>query len=88
MSILPSDVDPVGACVGVRGAWIQAIVRELGNERVDIVEYSDVPREFVGNALSPATPTMVKLVCKSKALAIVADKDLSIVLVRRALTFV
>lgn len=74
-----SDVDPVGACVGVRGVRIQAIVRELGNERVDIVEYSDVPREFIGNALSPATPTMVKLDLQDKkALAIVADKDLSI----------
>lgn len=73
------DVDPVGACVGVRGVRIQAIVRELGNERVDIVEYSDVPREFISNALSPATPTMVKLdMIDKKALTVVADKDLSI----------
>jgi len=74
-----SDVDPVGACVGVRGVRIQAIVRELGNERIDIVEYSDNPRDFIMNALSPAVPSMVKVDMQNKeALAVVGDRDLSV----------
>lgn len=74
-----SDVDPVGACVGVRGVRIQAIVRELGNERIDIVEHSENAKEFITNALSPATPTLVKVdIANHEALAVVGDKDLSI----------
>lgn len=74
-----SDVDPVGACVGVRGVRIQAIVRELGNERIDIVEYSENPKDFITNALSPASPTLVKVdVINKEALAVVSDKELSI----------
>ena len=73
------DVDPVGACVGVRGVRIQAIVRELGNERIDIVEFSENSKDFINNALSPVTPTMVKVDFNNKeALAVVADKDLSL----------
>ncbi|RME90907.1 MAG: transcription termination/antitermination protein NusA [Candidatus Hydrogenedentota bacterium] len=72
------EVDPVGACVGVRGVRIQAIVRELGTERIDIVEYSEDPREFIANALTPATPTMVKVDADNKeALAVVPDRELS-----------
>lgn len=74
-----SDVDATGACVGVRGVRIQAIVRELSNERVDIVQYSEDDREFVRNALSPAKPETIKIDREKKeALAIVADKDYSI----------
>jgi len=74
-----SDVDPVGACVGVRGVRIQSIVRELGNERIDIVEFSENPRDYISNALSPATPTMIKVDTNTnEALAIVGDKDLSL----------
>ena len=47
-------VDPVGACVGMRGARVQAVVNELHGERVDIIEWTDNPAEFVVNALSPA----------------------------------
>jgi len=73
-----SDVDPVGACVGVKGVRIQAIVRELGNERIDIIEYSDDIREFITNALSPATPSLVRADSENhEALAVVPDKDLS-----------
>ena len=73
------DVDPVGACVGVRGVRIQAIVRELGNERIDIVEFSENSKDFITNALSPVTPTMVKMDINNKeALAVVNDKDLSL----------
>ena len=49
-------VDPVGACVGMRGSRIQAIVRELNNEKIDIVDYSDQPEILITRALSPAKP--------------------------------
>jgi N utilization substance protein A len=49
-----SKVDPVGACVGMRGARVKNIVRELNNEKVDIIRWSDDPREFVKEALKPA----------------------------------
>ncbi|MCS6984569.1 MAG: transcription termination factor NusA [Leptospiraceae bacterium] len=74
-----SDVDPVGACVGMRGVRIQAIVRELGNERIDIVAYSRDPAEFIKNAMTPANPVEIKVDSKNKeALVIVPDKELAI----------
>ncbi len=48
------DVDAVGACIGTRGARVSGIVEELGGEKIDIVEYSDDPKEFIAAALSPA----------------------------------
>ncbi len=48
------DVDPLGACVGQRGTRIQAIMDELGNEKIDIIQYSDDPAVYISNALSPA----------------------------------
>ncbi|MEW5978552.1 MAG: transcription termination factor NusA [Acidobacteriota bacterium] len=48
------DVDPVGACVGMKGSRVQAIIRELHGEKIDIIAYSDDPVSFVTNALSPA----------------------------------
>jgi transcription termination factor NusA len=47
-------VDPVGACVGLKGSRVQAVVSELGGERIDIVPWTDEPREFIAQALSPA----------------------------------
>jgi N utilization substance protein A len=60
------DVDPVGACVGMKGTRVQAIIRELRGEKIDIVEWSEDPITFVMNALSPA---------KVQHVAIVDDKD-------------
>jgi len=51
---MESGIDPVGACVGMRGARVQAIVNELHGERIDIIEWTENPAEFVVNALSPA----------------------------------
>ena len=48
------DVDPVGACVGMKGSRVQAIIRELRGEKIDIIEWSDEPSVFAANALSPA----------------------------------
>ncbi len=49
-----SDVDPVGACVGVKGSRVQAVVQELKGEKIDIIHYSDDPAVYVKNTLSPA----------------------------------
>lgn len=48
------NVDPVGACVGVNGARVKAIVNELGNEQIDIIEWDENPAQLIVNALSPA----------------------------------
>jgi N utilization substance protein A len=52
-------IDPVGACVGMRGSRIQAIVRELNNEKIDIVNFSEQPEILVSRALSPAKPVQL-----------------------------
>ena len=49
-------IDPVGACVGMRGSRIQAVVRELNNEKIDIVNFSEQPEILITRALSPAKP--------------------------------
>jgi len=54
-------VDPVGACVGVKGVRIHAVVRELSNENIDVMEWSDDPKQLIARALSPAEPTSVNL---------------------------
>jgi N utilization substance protein A len=54
-------VDPVGACVGVKGVRINAVVRELSNENIDVMQWSDDPKELIARALSPAEPTSVTL---------------------------
>lgn len=56
-----AKVDPVGACVGVKGVRINAVVRELSNENIDVMEWSDDPAELIARALSPAEPTNVEL---------------------------
>ena len=54
-----NDVDPVGACVGMKGARVQAVVQELRNEKIDIVPHDDEPARFVCNALAPAEVSRV-----------------------------
>ena len=54
MSSRDSDVDPVGACVGMKGSRVQAVVQELRGEKIDIVPYSEDPARFVCNAIAPA----------------------------------
>src|SRR5438876_252527 len=55
------DVDPVGACVGMKGSRVQAIIRELRGEKIDIIEWSEEPSVFAANSLSPATVNQVRL---------------------------
>ena len=54
-------IDPVGACVGIKGVRIHAVVRELGNENIDVLEWSDDPVEMIKRALSPAHPKSVTI---------------------------
>ena len=54
-------IDPVGACVGLRGVRIQAIVGELHNEKIDVIEWNPDPADFIAKALSPAKVTGVYL---------------------------
>jgi len=74
------DVDPVGACVGMKGTRVQGIIRELRGEKIDIVEYSEDPVIFVTNALSPAKVQRVSIVDDAGKVmeVIVEDKQLSL----------
>ena len=74
------DVDPVGACVGMKGTRVQAIIRELRGEKIDIVEWSDDPVLFVTNALSPAKVQRVSIVDDDDRVmeVVVEDKQLSL----------
>jgi N utilization substance protein A len=74
-------VDPVGACVGMRGVRIQALVNELGGEKIDIVEWSPDPTVFIAHALSPAQVVSVRLIDSHEgktASVVVPDKQLSL----------
>lgn len=81
------DVDPVGACVGLKGVRIQAIIRELEGEKVDILKYDPDPRRFIKNALSPAEVYDVHILDEGKkvALAIVPDSQLSLAIGKQGL---
>ncbi len=73
------NVDPVGSCVGQRGARIQTIISELGGEKVDIIEYDEDPAKFIINALSPAQILEISLDEKEKkAIVKVASDKLSL----------
>jgi N utilization substance protein A len=74
------DVDPVGACVGMKGTRVQSIIRELRGEKIDIVEWSEDPVIFVTNAISPAKVQRVSIVDEAEKVmeVIVEDKQLSL----------
>ena len=74
-----SQVDAVGACVGMKGARVQAVVRELRGEKIDIIPWSEDPRIFIAKALSPAVVEKVGVTEEDQAaLAVVADAQLSL----------
>ncbi len=71
-------VDPVGACVGMRGARVKNIVRELNNEKVDIIRWSDDPAEFVREALKPAELRSITVDQENRIVHVTVDEaDLS-----------
>lgn len=74
-----SSIDPVGACVGMKGTRVQSIVRELRGERIDIIPWTDDLRMLIARALSPATIERVGIVEEDKtAMVVVSDQQLSI----------
>jgi N utilization substance protein A len=68
-------VDPVGACVGLRGARVKNIVRELNNEKVDIIRWSDDPAVFVVDALKPANIRTINLDQENKVVSVTVDEE-------------
>ncbi len=70
-----SDIDPVGACVGVRGTRVQSLVQELKGERIDIIQWNPDPAKFVYNALSPAECSKVIVDDDNKTLEVVVPDD-------------
>ena len=69
------DVDPVGACVGMKGSRVQNVVQELQGERIDIVTWSPDPAKYVYNALAPAHVSMVRVDEDAKSLLVVVPND-------------
>ncbi|MFL2690062.1 MAG: transcription termination factor NusA [Gammaproteobacteria bacterium] len=68
-------IDPVGACVGMRGSRVQAVSSELGNERIDIIIYDDNPAQLVINALSPAKVESIVMDEDSRSMEIAVNED-------------
>jgi N utilization substance protein A len=79
-----ADVDPVGACVGMKGSRVQAVVQELRGEKIDIIPWNDDPARFVCNALAPAEISKVIIDSEVGAMeVIVADDQLSLAIGKR-----
>ncbi len=72
---MDTNVDPVGACVGVKGSRVQMIVRELDNEKIDIVPYSPIPENFITSALNPAVITNIRLHAIEKRAEVVVERE-------------
>ena len=81
------DVDPVGACVGLKGVRIQAVIRELEGEKIDILKYDENPLMFIKNALSPAEVNEVVILdpAKRSALAVVSEPQFSLAIGKQGL---
>ncbi|MDT7602526.1 MAG: transcription termination/antitermination protein NusA, partial [Acidobacteriota bacterium] len=70
------DVDPVGACVGMKGSRVQAIIRERRGEKIDIIEWSEEPSVFAANALSPAKVNQVRITdIESRQMEVIVNED-------------
>jgi N utilization substance protein A len=79
-----NSIDPVGACVGMRGSRVQAVVNELGGEKIDIIPWSPDPATFVVNALAPAEVAKVVIDEDSERIEVVVpDEQLSLAIGRR-----
>ncbi len=84
VSSMNPDVDPVGACVGMKGSRVQMIVRELENEKIDIVPYSSIPQNFIAAALNPARIVSIRLnETEKRAEAVVERDSLSVAIGKR-----
>jgi N utilization substance protein A len=78
------DIDPVGACVGMKGSRVQSVVQELRGEKIDIIEYNPDPAKFVVNALAPAVISKVVIDQANRTMeVIVPDDQLSLAIGKR-----
>jgi N utilization substance protein A len=79
------DVDPVGACVGMKGSRVQSIIKELRGEKIDIIEWSEEPAVFAANALSPAKVSQVRItdINNHRMEVIVTEDQLSLAIGKR-----
>lgn len=82
-----SNVDPVGACIGEHGSRINAIIKELNGEKIDIIEYSNQTETFIANALSPAKDVRVFIIDEKnkEAMVVVNDENLSLAIGKKGL---
>jgi N utilization substance protein A len=78
-----SGIDPVGACVGMRGSRVQAVVQELGGEKVDIIPWSQDPATFVCNALAPAEVSKVVLDPDAKRIEVIVPDHMQHIAIGR-----
>ncbi|MBO6795684.1 transcription termination factor NusA [Maricaulis sp.] len=86
IAVISNDgsIDPVGACVGMRGSRVQAVVSELAGEKIDIIPWSDEPANFIVNALQPAEVAKVVLDEEDQRIEVVVpDEQLSLAIGRR-----
>jgi N utilization substance protein A len=72
---MDANVDPVGACVGMKGSRVQMIVRELDNEKVDIVPWSPIPENFITSALNPAQIISIRLSPVERRAEVVVERE-------------
>lgn len=78
------DVDPIGACVGMKGMRVQAVVQELRGEKIDIIQWTEDPTQFVQNALSPAKVMRIHMQEADKTMQVqVAEDQLSLAIGKR-----
>ena len=80
---IDSRIDPVGACVGMRGVRIQSVVRELNGEKIDVIAFSSEPEIFITRSITPAKP--LRLIFNREevlAVAIIPDKDMGLAMGR------
>ncbi len=77
VAVYSSDerIDPVGACVGIKGVRVQSIVRELNNERIDIVPFTSNPEVFVTRALAPAKVVSIDVLEPEKKMTVIVEDD-------------
>lgn len=76
------SIDPVGSCVGHRGTRVMAVNNEIGQEKIDIIEWSEDPEKFVGNSLSPAKATSTELMPRREIRVYVPEDQLSLAIGR------
>ena len=79
------SVDPIGSLVGQKGVRVQTVINELGGEKIDIIEWSDVPEQYIGHALAPAKVLSVQLIdqVEKRALVEVAEDQYSLAIGKR-----